>query len=79
MANFSGVRCDCCARVKGEGNHWLQMGVYRDGGQISVEVGDLRGPRIGEESKYVVMDLCGDQCFQKTLGKLLRLNPTEAE
>jgi len=77
--NFSGVRCDECARIKEAANHWHRIGVFRDNGRVNVEIGDLRGPRIGEEKFYEVLDLCGDQCFYKTLGKLLKINPASVE
>ncbi len=79
MSDFTGKRCDQCGRVKEAANHWHQLGVTRERGNVNIEIGDLLGPREGHESLYVVMDVCGDQCFQKVLGKLLRLNPMEAE
>ncbi len=69
------VICDECLRVKGESNHWHKIGLFRDNGRIALELGDLRGPRIGEESLYTVFDLCGEQCFYKHIAKLLKLNP----
>ncbi len=74
--------CDECGRIKDKANHWHQIGVtryIRETGRVNIEIGDLLGPHEGHENMYVVMDLCGDQCFQKVLGKLLRLNPTEAD
>ncbi len=71
--------CDGCGRLKEASNHWQKMGVFTDGGQVSIELGDLRGPRIGEERKYAVHDLCGEACFYKHLGKLLKLNPITEE
>ncbi len=73
--NFNGTKCDECARLKGESNHWHQIGVTTDGGLAHIELGELRGPYLGEERKYAVHDLCGEACFYKHLGKLLKLNP----
>ncbi len=76
--NFNGVRCDECGRVKQSSNHWHQIGVTSHSTMpthVNAEIGDLRGPRIGEESFYTVFDLCGQQCLYKTIAKILKLNP----
>lgn len=79
---FSGTRCDECGRIKGEANHWHQMGLIPSimGGPW-IELGSLAGPHSLKEytDAYVVHDLCGEQCLYKHLGKLLKLNPVEGE
>lgn len=72
--NFSGTKCDCCGRVKGEGNHWIKIGVLKDSGRVNIELGYLFGPRIGADKFYEVHDLCGEACFHKQIGKLLKIN-----
>ncbi len=67
--------CDECGRMKEKANHWHQIGVTTDGGMVRLELGELRGPFLGEERKYAVHDLCGEACFYRHLGKLLKLNP----
>ena len=83
--NFSGTKCDECGRIKGESNHWHQMGVYvwpASEGQspLSVELGKLHGAPAGQAGDdYEIHDLCGEQCLYKHLGKLLKLNPVTEE
>jgi len=83
--NFSGVRCDECGRIKGESNHWHAMGILWIGDNVSIELGELTGPKnLTDEcgrpmdTKYEVHDLCGEQCFYKHIGKLLKINPSKA-
>ncbi len=78
--------CDECGRMRDKANHWFQIGVTRMGDAVSIELGELTGPKnladeYGRpiETAFTVLDLCGQQCLYKTLGKLLRLNPAEAE
>ncbi len=72
--NVNHTVCDECQRVKGASNHWYQMGVTDlDSGKVSLLLGAMHFD-VDE-----VHDLCGEQCFYKHIGKLLRLNPTEAE
>lgn len=79
--NFSGTRCDECGRMKGESNHWRQVGVQKYAGGIWIELGqigchsDPRDVDIG----YEIHDLCGECCLYKHIGKLLKLNPAVAE
>ena len=76
--NFSGTKCDECGRIKGESNHWHQMGVLYSGGGNWVELGALMGPTdmVTIPKEYEVHDLCGEACFYKHIGKLLKINPT---
>lgn len=78
--NFSGVRCDECDRIKGEANHWHQLGIvnWNDGSQ-TVQLGSMSEPDSNSISSYLLRDLCGEQCFYKHIGKLLKLNPVEME
>ncbi len=73
--------CDECGRIKEKSNHWHQIGVSEYEGKRWLEMGDLQGAAVDGpyNRNYIVMDLCGEQCLYKVLGKLLRLNPTEAE
>lgn len=77
--NVNHTVCDECQRVKGASNHWFMIGVVRTSldGPISLLLGDL--DIEWEECECEYRDLCGEQCFYKHIGKLLRLNPTEAE
>jgi len=77
--NFSGTKCDECGRIKGESNHWHQIGVIPSTvGGPWIELGSLAGPHSLKEytEAYRVLDLCGEQCFYKHIGKLLKINPT---
>ncbi len=72
--NFSGVKCDECGRLKGEANHWHQIGIIRsESGSTWIELGTLMGSPIGAEKHYSIHDLCGEQCFVKHIFKLLRI------
>jgi len=76
MANFSGVRCDECGRIKGEANHWHQIGLTQalgKDGSISLLLGAMHYD-VDE-----VHDLCGEACFYKHIGKLLKINPASVE
>jgi len=76
--NFSGVKCDECGRIKGESNHWHQIGVQKYAVGIWVELGYLGAhSQEGDERDYEVRDLCGERCFFLHIGKLLKINPTE--
>jgi len=73
--NFSGTKCDECGRIKGESNHWHQIGVTQElgaGGRLSLLLG-LLAHDVDE-----VHDLCGEACFYKHIGKLLKINPSRA-
>ncbi len=81
--NFSGTKCDECGRLKGEGNHWLRLGTVKWEDpriqRVWVELGELWGDTPWPDAaKWEQHDLCGEQCFYKHIGKLLRLNPVEA-
>ncbi len=78
--NFSGTKCDECERIKGPSNHWHQIGIVNwNGGFQTLQLGHLADPDTDLISSYLVRDLCGERCFFTHIGKLLRLNPTEAE
>jgi hypothetical protein len=81
---FNGTRCDECGRIKETANHWHRIGVFTvSETDRTLELGTLHGPPTlpyGEDgsetvTEYDVHDLCGDQCFYKHIGKLLKLNP----
>ncbi len=76
--NVSTVQCDECGRLKGEGNHWHQIGLLAKQELVTLILGDQE-MEPGRDWTYSIHDLCGEQCFFKHIGKLLRLNPTEAE
>jgi len=77
--NFSGTKCDECGRIKGEGNHWHQIGVQKYAERVWIELGFIGAHSMPEEAKhYEVHDLCGEQCFYKHIGKLLKINPVKA-
>ena len=79
--NFSGTKCDECGRIKDAANHWHQIGVgVTNAGRNWLELGALLGLPNDLVETYEVHDLCGEQCFYKHIGKLLRINPApEAE
>ena len=71
--NFSGTKCDCCGKIKGETNHWHQIGVqkYAEHG-VWIELGFIGARTMPEESKYYeVHDLCGNDCLKEHLMRLL--------
>ncbi len=77
--NFSGTKCDECGRLKGESNHWHQIGVLlHEGSACCIELGKLRSFNLVHLPEgHEIRDLCGEQCFYKHIGKLLRINPAE--
>lgn len=81
--NFAGMKCDECGIVKGQANGWHHVGVIT-GGQISLQLGYLYGPvmdSLGDRipgTSYEIHDLCGEACFYRHIGKLLRIEqPTK--
>ena len=67
------VVCDECGRVRGEANHWHRLGVMVSiDGKYSLELGELIGD-VPEGWGYSVHDLCGEQCFYRHIGKLLKI------
>ncbi len=82
--------CDECGKIQAAANHWHKIGVFTNGDK-SIEIGHLYGPPSIPPTKsddgslqyavteYEVHDLCGEQCFYKHIGKLLKLNPAEGE
>ncbi len=78
--NVNHTICDCCAKTKGELNHWRQIGVDRTALGIWIELG-LIGchSETADAKSYEIHDLCSDQCLKEHIMTLLRLNPTEAE
>lgn len=82
--NFSGTKCDECGRIKGDANHWHQVGVYTwpsvaGGMHTLMLLGEPMEPPSIAGDDYEVHDLCGEACFYKHIGKLLRLNPATVE
>lgn len=77
--NFSGTKCDECGRVKGESNHWHQIGMIPSTiGGPWIELGSLAGPHSLKAygDAYEIHDLCGESCFYKHIGKILRITTT---
>jgi hypothetical protein len=77
---FSGTKCDCCGKIKGESNHWHQIGVYRRTNlrrtNLTLVLGDISVAADIQE----VLDICGEPCLKEQVIKLLRINPaTEPE
>ncbi len=80
--NVNHTVCDCCAKIKGELNHWRQIGVQKYAGNVWIELGMIgchSDPSQENVRSYEVHDLCSDQCLKEHIMTLLRLNPTEAE
>ncbi len=75
--------CDECGRTKGESNHWHQMGLYTQpqpsNNRVTILLGVLDVADFDRTWKFEIHDLCGEQCFYKHIGKLLKLNPVEGE
>lgn len=66
--NFSGTKCDECGRIKGESNHWHQIGLTDlDNGGVSLLLGTMH------YDVDVVHDLCGEACFLRHICKLLNM------
>lgn len=70
------VVCDECKRIKGESNHWRQIGVLNHAGKIQLTLGAVPQKEI---PGFELHDICGDQCFHKhidrMLGTLVELEP----
>ncbi len=77
--NVNTIKCDWCGRLKEISNHWHAIGVSEYEGKHWLEMGDLQGADTPYNRQYKILDLCGEGCLYKMIGKLLRLNPTEAE
>lgn len=77
--NFNGVKCDECKRIKESSNHWFQIGMCPTAVGIWIELGNIGVVGSANPQKYEVHDLCGEACFYKHLGKLLKLNPVVAD
>lgn len=79
--NFSGTKCDECGRIKGESNHWHQLAVVRDNikGPLSIILGEMVDFKLNHAHTLEIVDMCGEQCFYKHIGKLLRINPASVE
>ena len=78
--------CDECGKVQGEANHWTELTSWtsKSAGTLAIAVGmcadQLVLERVDPPVEPEVWDLCGQQCFYKKVGKLLRINPApEAE
>lgn len=69
------VICDECGRVKGEANHWHQIGVQKYAEGVWVELGVIGCHSDTDAKAYEVHDLCGEQCLHKHIAKLLGFNP----
>ena len=72
------VVCDECQRVKDTANHWHQMGVQVTPDSVWIEMGTKLQSPDDNLDDYSVHDLCGEQCFYRHLGKLLKINPVKA-
>ncbi len=70
------VICDECGRVKDHANHWHKIWVNGP----TLVLGDISGVAI-EAGGYDISahDLCGEACFYRHIGKLLKLNPVVSE
>jgi len=76
---FSATKCDECGRVKGEANHWHQMGVVLQSKDhaSSIELGKLRSFTAAQLPEgHEVHDLCGELCLGKHISRLLHLGGT---
>jgi hypothetical protein len=71
------VVCDECGRVKDHANHWHKIGMANTATGIWIELGAIGGH--AEYPTYEVHDLCGEACFYKHIGKMLKLNPVVSE
>lgn len=88
MSLFQAMKCDECARIQGEANHWTQMTVWFDRNELDDAcVGLALGPIVGNVmgtgdltmAKKEEHDLCGQGCAVKHIAKLLKWNlPAEA-
>lgn len=70
MSQFTGVKCDCCGKIKGDTNRWFKVVPFASGGQIGVFRADYEIILI-EQDKPRVLDLCGEACVGKKLSELL--------
>ncbi len=76
------VICDECGRIKDHANHWHRICVLKsdEGGTVSLEIGHIMTLEAPSSVwRHAIHDLCGEACFYKHIGKLLKLNPVVSE
>jgi hypothetical protein len=76
---FESVKCDQCQRIQDQANHWLKIVYWEDSiGKVAVAMGDLSHVLLHRGVEPAHLDLCGQACAIKHLGKLLGWSaPTE--
>ncbi len=77
---FESLKCDECGRIQDISNHWLAIIEWKDSvGKVAVAMGDLAHVLLHRGVEPKRLDLCGQACAIKHLGKLLGWSaPTEA-
>ena len=77
--NISATKCDECPKIKGEANHWHQIGIQKYANGVWIELGVIgchSDPR-DVDAGYEVRDLCCDQCLKDHIMRLLRVTTGE--
>ena len=69
---FESVKCDECGRIQDGSNHWMKLVLWvADGAGNTVAIGQLCEGLAYRGLEAQTLDLCGQACAIKHLGKLL--------